>query len=184
MHPIGIPCTRDCRRTGRTKTQEPRTPLSHFHPHSSSIPNLTGLGLDLGSRALGTLLADLSDSLALGGLGSELSLLGLLGSSLSLLLLLALLDGLGAGSGAGLGSDVALLLDHVERSTDDTTLSLDSAAGSLLGNLLRDTLAVLSAVEDGPCDTAGVLPLEEERLRLSVLESEDLAVATDVELTL
>lgn len=49
---------------------------------------------------------------------------------------------------------------------------------------LRDTLAVLSAVEDGPCDTAGVLPLKEERLRLAVLESEDLAVATDVELTL
>lgn len=49
---------------------------------------------------------------------------------------------------------------------------------------LRDTLAVLAAVEDGPCDTAGVLPLQEERLRLAVLESEDLAVATDVELTL
>lgn len=136
MHPIGIPCTRDCRRTGRTKTQEPRTPLSHFHHPSSSHSNLTGLGLDLGSRALGTLLADLSDSLALGGLGSELSLLRLLGSSVGLLLLLALLDGLGTGSRAGLGSDVALLLDHVERSTNNASLGLDSAAGSLLGNLL------------------------------------------------
>lgn len=55
---------------------------------------------------------------------------------------------------------------------------------SLVDSYLRDTLAVLSAVEDGPCDTAGVLPLQEERLRLAVLESEDLAVATDVELTL
>ena len=53
-----------------------------------------------------------------------------------------------------------------------------------MDSYLRDTLAVLSAVEDGPCDTAGVLPLQEERLRLAVLESEDLAVATDVELTL
>lgn len=49
---------------------------------------------------------------------------------------------------------------------------------------LRDTLAVLSAVEDGPCDAAGVLSLQEKRLRLAVLESEDLAVAADVELTL
>lgn len=136
MHPIGNPCTRDCRRTGRIKTQEPRTPLFHFLPPSKSIPNLTALGLNLGGRALGTLLADLSDSLALGGLGSELSLLGLLGSSIGLLLLLALLDGLGSGSGTGLGSDVALLLDHVERSTNDASLGLDGAAGSLLGNLL------------------------------------------------
>ena len=49
---------------------------------------------------------------------------------------------------------------------------------------LRDTLAVLAAVEGGPGDEAGVLALEEERLRLAVLETEDLAVATDVELTL
>jgi len=49
---------------------------------------------------------------------------------------------------------------------------------------LRDTLLVLSAVEDGPGDTAGVLALKEERLGLAVLEAEDLAVATDVELTL
>lgn len=49
---------------------------------------------------------------------------------------------------------------------------------------LRDTLAVLSAEENSPGDLAGVLPLEEERLGLGALESEDLAVATDVELTL
>ena len=49
---------------------------------------------------------------------------------------------------------------------------------------LRDTLAVLAAEKDGPGDAAGVLALEEERLGLAVLEAEDLAVATDVDLTL
>ena len=49
---------------------------------------------------------------------------------------------------------------------------------------LRDTLAVLPAVEDGPGNAAGVLALEEQRLGLAVLEPEDLAVATDVQLTL
>lgn len=43
---------------------------------------------------------------------------------------------------------------------------------------------MLSAVEDGPGDTAGVLSLQEEGLGLAALESEDLAVATDVEATL
>lgn len=52
------------------------------------------------------------------------------------------------------------------------------------GSYLRDTLAVLAAVENGPRDAAGVLALQEERLGLAVLETEDLAVATDVELTL
>lgn len=54
----------------------------------------------------------------------------------------------------------------------------------MVDSYLRDTLAVLAAVEDGPRDATGVLSLQEERLRLAVLESEDLAVATDVELTL
>jgi hypothetical protein len=49
---------------------------------------------------------------------------------------------------------------------------------------LRDTLSVLSSVEHRPRDSTGVLALEEERLGLAILESEDLAVATDVELTL
>ena len=49
---------------------------------------------------------------------------------------------------------------------------------------LRDTLLVLATVEDSPGDTAGVLALEEKRLGLAVLETEDLAVATDVQLTL
>lgn len=49
---------------------------------------------------------------------------------------------------------------------------------------LRDTLLVLSSEKDGPCDSAGVLSLEEQRLGLSILESEDLAIATYVELAL
>jgi hypothetical protein len=43
---------------------------------------------------------------------------------------------------------------------------------------------VLATVEDSPGDAAGVLALEEEGLGLSILEAEDLAVATDVQLTL
>ena len=43
---------------------------------------------------------------------------------------------------------------------------------------------MLSAVKDGPGDLAGVLALEEERLGLAVLETEDLAVTTNVELAL
>lgn len=98
------------------------------------FPILAASGLHLGGSALGTLLADLSATL--GGGGGELGLLSLLGGGSSLLLLLALLDGLGSGGGASLGADVALLLDHIEGSTDDASLGLDSSAGSLLGNLL------------------------------------------------
>ena len=49
---------------------------------------------------------------------------------------------------------------------------------------LRDTLLVRPSVESGPVNLARVLALEEKRLGLSILESEDLAVATDVELAL
>lgn len=90
--------------------------------------------LHLGGGALGALLADLPG--ALGRRGGELGLLGLLGGGRGLLLLLALLDGLGAGGGAGLGADAALLLDHVEGGADDGSLGLDGAAGALLGDLL------------------------------------------------
>jgi hypothetical protein len=48
----------------------------------------------------------------------------------------------------------------------------------------RDTLAVLATVKDGPGYAARVLALKEEGLGLSILEAEDLAVATDVQLTL
>lgn len=48
----------------------------------------------------------------------------------------------------------------------------------------RDTLAVLATVKDGPGNATRVLALEEKGLGLSILEAEDLAVATDVQLTL
>lgn len=65
-------------------------------------------------------------------------------------------------------------------------LSFPSAPGLRLRSAayLGDTLLVLSAEEDGPCDAAGVLALEEQGLGLALLETEDLAVATDVDLTL
>ena len=43
---------------------------------------------------------------------------------------------------------------------------------------------MLSAEENGPRNTAGVLALEEEGLGFAILETEDLAVATDEQLTL
>ena len=43
---------------------------------------------------------------------------------------------------------------------------------------------MLAAEEDGPGNAAGVLALEEEGLGLSILETEDLAVTTDVKLAL
>lgn len=43
---------------------------------------------------------------------------------------------------------------------------------------------MLAAVEDSPRDPARVLALQEKRLGLSILEAEDLAVTTDVQLTL
>lgn len=49
---------------------------------------------------------------------------------------------------------------------------------------LRDTLLVLSSEQNSPGDPAGVLALEEEGFGLSILEAEDLRVATDVELAL
>lgn len=145
---------------------------------------LSGCGLGLGGSTLSTLLANDPLGLALGGLGGVLRLLGLLGSSIGLLLLLGLLDGLETGGGAGLGAHGALLLDHIERGTDDGTLGLDGTAGSLLGGFLSDTLAVLATVQDSPGNATGVLALEEEGLGFAVLETEDLGVSTDVELTL
>lgn len=43
---------------------------------------------------------------------------------------------------------------------------------------------MLAAVKGRPGDETGVFSLQEERLGLAVLEPEDLAVATDVDLTL
>jgi hypothetical protein len=49
---------------------------------------------------------------------------------------------------------------------------------------LRDTLLVLSSEKNCPRNSAGVLALEEKGFGLSILESEDLAVTTDIELSL
>jgi hypothetical protein len=49
---------------------------------------------------------------------------------------------------------------------------------------LRDTLLVLSSEQDGPCNTTRVLALQEEGFGLSILESEDLAITTNVKLAL
>lgn len=75
-------------------------------------------------------------SLSLGGTCSTLCLLGLLCALGSSLLLLALLDSSETSGGTGLWSLRSSLLDNVEGSTNDGTLSLDCAAGSLLGNFL------------------------------------------------
>ena len=85
--------------------------------------------------ALSTLLAlDALTSTTLGG--GVLGLLSLLLALGSGLLLLALLDGLLAGGGTGLGALGAALLDNVEGSTDNGTLGLHDTAGTLLGNFL------------------------------------------------
>jgi hypothetical protein len=109
----------------------PRT-YSAIHKHTA----LAGPCLDLGGSALGALLRLELVDLATGTSGGRLGLLGLLLRLGRGLLLLALLDGGGAGGGAGLGALGAALLDHVEGGTDDGTLVLDCAAGTLLGNLL------------------------------------------------
>jgi hypothetical protein len=49
---------------------------------------------------------------------------------------------------------------------------------------LRDTLSPLPTAEDGPCDAAGVLALEEKGFALAILEAEDLAVRADEDLAL
>lgn len=112
---------------------------------------------------------------------------------LPLLLLLALLlplavlgvpDGLLADSVAGLGALALLLLDHIERRTDDGALVLDGPARPLLGHLLRDALLVHAAEEDGPCDAAGVFALHEQALALALGKAEGLAVAAGKELAL
>lgn len=137
---------------------------------------LSGSSLDLGSRALGAELGDLgasgSNMGSLGGLSSLGLLLLSLGSSLGVL---------GSGGLSGVGSGVSLLLDHIERSTDNASGGLDGLSGSLLGNLLSDSLLVLSSVENGPGDSSGVLSLLEERGSLGRVESEDLGVASDKE---
>lgn len=117
------------------KTDDPVTVFSTSH--------LSGGGLDLGGRALGTLLAHDTSSLTLGCLAGALGLLSLLSGLGSSLLLFALLDGLLAGSRARLRAHRSSLLNHIEGSTNDGTLGLDGSAGSLLGSLLYWVLATI-----------------------------------------
>ena len=49
---------------------------------------------------------------------------------------------------------------------------------------LRDTLLMLSSEKGCPRNSAGVFALEEERFGLAILEAEDFAVTTHVELPL
>ena len=86
--------------------------------------------------ALSTLLALDALTSTLGGVGGVLGLVSLLLALGSGLLLLALLDGLLAGGGTGLGALGAALLDNVEGGTDNGTLGLHDTAGTLLGNFL------------------------------------------------
>lgn len=137
------------------------------------------LGLTRGGVDLleSTLLTELGNLRGTGGsevglLGLSLSLLGLgsfLGSSQSLL-------------SGGLSLSwllVSLFLDEVQRSTDNWSLVLDGSSGSLLRGLLRDTLLVVSSVQDGPRNSSWVLSLLEQRSGLGGLESEDLGVTSD-----
>lgn len=174
MHPMAFHAP-DIVEEPAGKRQEPQTPYfvsfcssaalhtTSFSP-SPPIPvysYLAGSGGDLDLRTLCALLADVSLGLALAG-GSVLGLLGLLGGLSSSLLLLVLSDGLGASGRSGLGSHSPALLDDLEGSTNDGTLGLDGTASALLGNLLRDTLAVLSSVQNRPGNATGVLSLQEQ----------------------
>jgi len=159
--------------------------ISQIRRTQIRIISLAGGWLWLGGRALGALLAnDTAGGLTLGLAGSVLRLVGLLRGLRGGALLLALLDGLSTGSRAGLGTLGTALLDHIERGTNDGTLRLDLATSALGGLLLSDTLSALSPAENSPCNATRVLALKEERLALTVLEAEDLAVATDEQLAL
>lgn len=62
--------------------------------------------------------------------------------------------------------------------------NVDLKESQLFPTNLRDTLLVLPSVECRPRDLTRVLALEEERLGLAILESENLAVTADIELAL
>lgn len=115
-----------------------------------------------------------------GGTGSSKS--SLLSLSLSLLGLSSLLGKSQSLLSGGLSLSwllVSLFLDEFQRSTDNWSLVLDGSSGSLLSGLLRDTLLVVSSVQDGPRNSSWVLSLLEQRSGLGGLESEDLGVTSD-----
>lgn len=75
--------------------------------------------------------------------------------------------------------------DVMKRSALDLDIpSLRVVENAIMATNLRDALLVLPAEEDGPCNPAGVLALEEQALGLAILETEDLAVTADVQLAL
>jgi len=158
----------------------PRNQTSKKRTHSTTI--LTARSLDLLWSTLRTLFA--RDLLSLSSSCSRLGLLSLLRACSSSSLLLSFLDSSKSGGWSGLWSLSSSLLNHIEGSTNNGTLRLDCSAGSLLRNFLRDTLLVLSSEKDGPGNATGVLALEKERLGFAVLESEDLAITTNVKLAL
>lgn len=136
---------------------------------------LTRGGVDLLESTLLTELGDLG-----GGAGS--SKLGLFSLSLSLLGLGSFLGQSQSLLSGGLSLSwllVSLLLDELQRSTNNWSLVLDGSSSSLLGGLLRDTLLVVSSVQDGPRNSSWVLSLVEQRSGLGGLESEDLGVTSD-----
>lgn len=92
--------------------------------------------MDLDWCTFCSLLACDSTGLSLGGAGCGLCFLSLLQTLSCGFLLLALLDGGCAGGVTGFGALGTTLFDYIERGTDDSTLGLDGAAGSLLGNFL------------------------------------------------
>lgn len=121
------------------------------------------------SSSLSTLL---TGSLNLGDTSRVLSSLGC-----DLLLLLLVLSSGESGVTLGLtnfGFLVSLGQDGRQVGTDDTTLSLDVLARTLLGDLLGDSLLVDTTVDGGPRDLTRVLALEEERLLLRGDEAVDM----------
>lgn len=136
---------------------------------------LTRGGVDLLESTLLTELGNL-------GSGTGSSKRSLLSLSLSLLGLSSLLgksQSLLSGSLSLSWLLVSLFLDEFQRSTDNWSLVLDGSSGSLLRGLLRDTLLVVSSVQDGPRNSSWVLSLLEQRSGLGGLESEDLGVTSD-----
>jgi hypothetical protein len=76
----------------------------------------------------------------------------------------------------------ATLLLHLRMSTSNCTANIRDRCSCATN--LRDTLLVLPPEQRRPGDPTWVLSLEEKAFGLAILESEDFAVTTDVELAL
>ena len=77
----------------------------------------------------------------------------------------------------------SLGVDLVHAQTSNSSLVLYGSPRALLCGLLANSLSVYSAIDLGPCELSGVLPLQEEGLLLAAAEAEDLAVHADVKTT-